>query len=733
MSGAWGNPTNIDGETIYRLVKTWPFVALKLPGDVAPANWAQATLQRSASHQRLSFLRSPNDKSDLAWAGEHLEHFGGPEWIRGCGLRARSRNLFAMSFCRLFASVCVAGFLSALPGNASHLVTGNGFGFAVVSPEDGAVTKFYTHPYSFLRPDPKNALSEGVETTNFIKALSRGNGTPRITPTDYDEDSHVIHMRDRDGDGFVFMPFGLHHAALIIDWEPGNGTAEATGLQVEWSHPVKSVRGVPVLGVDMWVLKLNDVPESLLLVSLSRTHGSSGDTRAILAGSSAWALVSLDNESDLEQVAGDVNQWRADLTPRQLVTRELAEVEQWRSKPAVTFASENERHLWRQSEVMLRIAQCREPNRPGRNGNGLIVASLPDGIWFTPWVRDMAYATVALTQMGHRDEARAALLAYFNAQPTGKMRTETGGADYQISVVRYFGDGEEEPFFTQEGSTNIEFDDWGLALWALGEYMRQYNDLALLQTKTYRGPLYASARDFVAKALNKNLEDFGGGSIVAADTSIWEERQKDKKHFAWSTALAIVGLQDFADVAHLAGDDATRSALLSQVSRLRTGFDAAFIRGGKLHGTLEDGVKNDIDGALLAIINYGVVTDPAVVRDTVERMELLKVASGGYRRVRSTYTDPAIFEYWYERQEFLFVDFSLAEVYTKMGRDAEAAGMLKLIIDKASADHNIIPEMYVAVPCQLFSGAVGDPSGALPMVGYGAGEYILHILKLRRH
>ena len=86
------------------------------------------------------------------------------------------------------------------------------------------------------------------------------------------------------------------------------------------------------------------------------------------------------------------------------------------------------------------MAQSREPNRPGRNNNGLIVASLPDGVWCTPWVRDMAYAAVALARMGHRDEARAALLAYFNAEPTGKMREQTRGADYQISVVRYFGD-----------------------------------------------------------------------------------------------------------------------------------------------------------------------------------------------------------------------------------------------------------------------------------------------------
>ena len=143
-------------------------------------------------------------------------------------------------------------------------------------------------------------------------------------------------------------------------------------------------------------------------------------------------------------------------------------------------------------------------------------------------------------------------------------------------------------------------------------------------------------------------------------------------------------------------------------------------------------MKNDIDGALLAVINFGIVTDPAVVQNTVERMELLKVASGGYRRVRSTYTDPAIFEYWYERQEFVFVDISLAEVYRRKGRTAEAAAILKRIVDKAAADHNVIPEMYVAENCALFPGALGDPIGARPMVGYGAGAYILDVLDQAR-
>jgi hypothetical protein len=641
-----------------------------------------------------------------------------------------------MCFARFAALLVCAGLLASMPVDASHLVSGNGFGFAVVSPENATVSKFYAHPYSFGRPDSRNPLSEGVETANFIKILEWKDASGQSASTEgasaeYVQDSQVIHARRSDGEGLIFMPFGLRQTALIVSWEPASVDARRGALHVEWSRPVASQRVVRRFGAAMQLLKFDGIEESLLLIPLGGRRSEPAQPEQTLASSPAWAMISIESDSELEQVTGEFNNWRAGLTARALAKREIAELERWRVKPAVHFASEEERHLWRQSEVMLRMAQSREPNRPGRNNNGLIVAALPDGVYFTPWVRDMAYALVAFACMGHQAEARAGLLAYFNAQPTGKMRAETAGADYQISVVRYFGDGSEEPFFTQEGATNIEFDDWGLALWVLGEYERKYNDAALLKIPTYRGPLYESARDYVMKPLLRNMEQYGGGQglIVDADTSIWEEHQKDKKHFAFSTAMAIVGLANFAEIARRAGDEATRSEALDHVASLKKGFSAAFVRDGKLHGTLEEGIKNDIDGALLAIINFGVVTDPAIVHDTVDRMELLKVVSGGYKRVRSTYTDPAIFEYWYEKQEFLFVDFSLAEVYRRQGRDAEAAAILKRIVDKAAADHNVIPEMYVSVPCQLFPGAVGDPTGALPMVGYGAGEYILHVIE----
>src|SRR5579859_3043895 len=502
----------------------------------------------------------------------------------------------AVRFVCKFAFVVGAGLGICLPAAASHMVTGNGFGFAVVAPETGTATKFYAHPYSFVRPDPANPLSEGVETGNFIKQLGWGDGTAKGASADYEEDAHVIHVRRDDGEGFVFMPFGFDHAALLINWEPAR--AEARGWKVEWNKAVKSQRAVLVSGVEVQVLKFEGIDESLVLIPLGPRLGGAAQGQRDLGSSNAWGLISVEGDGDVERTVREFEQWRSGLAPRALAKREIGELERWRVRPTVQFKSEAERHLWRQSEVMLRIAQSREPNGAGRHSNGLIVASLPDGVWFTPWVRDMAYAGVAFARMGHRDEARAVLLAWFDAQPTGKMRAETNGADYQISVVRYFGDGSEEPFFTMEGSTNIEFDDWGEALWALGEYLRKYDDRALLTTPTYRGRLYESARDFIVKPLIANMEKYADGLIVAADTSIWEERQKDKKHFAFSTAAAIFGLKSFADVARRAGDEGARKDALEHVALLEKGFSAAFIRGGKLHGTLEEGVKNDIDGAL---------------------------------------------------------------------------------------------------------------------------------------
>ncbi len=74
----------------------------------------------------------------------------------------------------LLLAMLVAALALCAPAAASPLVTGNGFGFAVVAPDSGVATRFYAHPYSFVRPDPADPLSEGIATANFIKTLGWG-------------------------------------------------------------------------------------------------------------------------------------------------------------------------------------------------------------------------------------------------------------------------------------------------------------------------------------------------------------------------------------------------------------------------------------------------------------------------------------------------------------------------------------------------------------------------------
>src|SRR6266567_3425678 len=104
---------------------------------------------------------------------------------------------------RSAASVLCVLLTASLASAASRLVTGNGFGFAVVSPDTGAVTSFYTHPYSFVRPDPRKPLSEGIQTTNLFKSLSLDDPSATNPSAEYENDSHVIHIRNSKGEGYV--------------------------------------------------------------------------------------------------------------------------------------------------------------------------------------------------------------------------------------------------------------------------------------------------------------------------------------------------------------------------------------------------------------------------------------------------------------------------------------------------------------------------------------------------
>lgn len=609
----------------------------------------------------------------------------------------------------------------------SPLPTGNGFGMALYSPEDGAITRFYAHPYRFTRPN-RDLHAEGVPTANYLEKLAwrKDAAAFTATPAAYVNQSQIIGVAD-GGDQFYFLPFDLQRNALIAI---ASGRDGERCLAVEWTAKIRARRTLSVRDRSAELVEFRGVPEPLLILPLGAATRVAGLSAGCLSGSSQWALVSIERTEDAVAAAQDVLRWHGGLVGHSVIERELARLEAWR-RPAPAALSSEERVVWRQSETVLRIGQIREPNReagqgtgreaakiPARFNHGLILASLPPGSWFIPWVRDMAYAVVALSRMGHHEEARWAVDAYLNARPAGRMRHATRGLDYQVSVGRYFGDGSEEADRSGTDQPNLEFDNWGLVLWVAGEYVKNSGDAAWLNSETDRKTTaYAVMRDLIVHPLLGNLDEIGDGLIVTKDTSVWEQNQDEKKHYAFSTIAAINGLRHFATMANRVGDGDMANFVEGKIAKLERGYLLAFFRDGMSRGTMEDGERNEIDACQMEAVNFGVMKDPILIRNFFAQMEVLRTPSGGYRRVTGRSE--------YEQQEFLLIDFAYARALHARGRTQEADRLTDPITKKSLKDNGLIPEMYVSEPTEEYGDDIGAPTGSHPMVGYGAGAYII--------
>ena len=564
----------------------------------------------------------------------------------------RCQNLDSDLNSTLAASLPVSQLTAAHPSipademkYRSSVVTGNGYGFAVISPA-GEMTKFYTHPFRFESPNP-DQTKDGPNTPNLVDRLTwngktKSSSKPNVS---FLNESHILHLKKDGVDQYFFMPFALHHNVLIAMHMVENDKERdlSTTLQPAWHNKVEEEHSEQVVGRPVRLIRFKDVKDRLAIVSLDKDSKSEDDSANL--HSDALAFVVYENNDQLQNAVSELDQWQNKQSALDLMNSELKSHEDWRTNTQVHFTSDKEHRLWRQSETILRMAQIREENNDHRYNHGLILASLPEGVWFIPWVRDMAYSLVSLTRMGHLPEAKEGLMAYFNARPMGRWRKETRDLDYQISVTRYYGDGSEESDYSGQQSPNVEFDDWGLALWACSEYWQKTHDKEWLNTKTYRGSVYESMRDFVVHPLLGNLDPYDGGLIVGMDSSLWEEHQQNKKHYASSTMACITGLRGFLPIADAMGDTATVKLVTEKLALMEKGFQSAFVHDGVLRGTVEPSFKNEIDGCVVEAINWNLVTDPDVIKKTIDKMELLKTVSGGYRRMRGKTS--------YEVQEFL--------------------------------------------------------------------------------
>lgn len=659
-----------------------------------------------------------------------------------------------------------------------YLVTGNGFGFQVFDTQANAIKQFLERPYRYLRANPSNPDGEGIVRRNLAFdtyfGVRAGGQTAWLATRDpsevgYVDQTNVIRSVVTVGsvrtESFFFAPFGFDGNAMVMLLRVENTGASAADVTAYSMHNFKlgSAPNPDEPGADGEAIAYDAASASasetgpgggvMVYATIGGADQSScaADAYSAIAGGGAPAAQSTCNGTDRANAfvkglgsipAGESRWWGVALvfdaggsasaaraawtaflagrTPEQVYTDTLAEWETWRTPPAPGLSAD-ELKVWRQSEAVLRMGQIREPYQtsPRRKNHGMVLASLPPGGWHTGWVRDATYALVPLARTGHFEEARIGLDFFLDAD-AGKYGSFLNDVDYRISTVRYYGDGEEEADYSGHPTRNIEIDGWGLFLWAARAYVDASGDTAWLEATTKKGDLvYDAIKEGVAEPLAANLEPNG---MAIADASIWEVHWGNREHFLYTTAATARGFCDMATLARRAGrtEDVERYRTLAAraVEAIRTTFiDSNRVLAGSVERLARG--SNYRDGATIEAITWSLIapTDP-IATATLGAMSYLQTPAGGYKRLEGSSDQ-------YDTDEWILIDLRASAAFRRVGDGAKADQLLDWVTGQASANFDLLPELYNT---RTSSGQIGAYSGSIPMVGYGAGAYQMTML-----
>lgn len=658
-----------------------------------------------------------------------------------------------------------------------YLVTGNGHGFQVFDVDANAIKQYLEHPYRYLRANPSNPDGEGIVRRNLafdtyfgVRVGTHGTWLATHQPSEvgYVDQSNLIRsVVTVDGvktESLFYAPFGYEGNALVmllrventsgaaqnvtaysihnfkLGSAPNPDTPDANGEAIAFDAGTQTATETGPGGGTMIYAPVGGADVSSCAADVYTTVAAGGDLTPtpsctgtdkvnafgkslgqLAPGAVAWwgvAVLYTDTDPAAARTAWStfVNGRTADA----MYTDALAEWDAWRKPPPPSLA-DDETAVWRQAETVLRMGQIREArtDSPRIHNHGMMLASLPPGGWHTGWVRDGTYAIVPLARSGHFDEARMALDFYLGAD-AGKYRSFVNDADYRISTVRYYGDGEEEADYSGSPTRNIEIDGWGLYLWAARQYIDASGDTAWLDSTTAHGDVvYDAIKNGVAEPLAANLESSG---MVVADASIWEVHWGNRQHFLYTTAAAARGFCDMATLARRAGrdDDVQRYRDLSAraVEAIKTAyFDTNHVLAGSLEKLAQG--ANYRDGAAVEVFTWALLgaADP-ITTATLGAFSYLQTPAGGYKRVEGSSDQ-------YDTDEWILIDLRASDAFRRAGDDAKADQLLGWVTGQAGANFDLLPELYNT---RTQSGQIGAYSGSIPMVGYGAGAYQMTLL-----
>jgi len=553
-----------------------------------------------------------------------------------------------------------------------RIVTSNGLLAAVINTEDGSIEEVYPRIYQFY--------DSARHVEPFLRGLRlQGEKTPvRVS---YRRNTHIVRADYRNFAVSYFAPFTTGERVLYAAIEGKKSAVE--GAAYVWDQAADGLRTTEIA----FSQGENEVRKYVLFAvrdSLSADEGDLRPSRARLRTSQGSLLD--DEESYMQFVFG-----RATL-PDSL--------------------SSAERDLVEQSITVLKMGQVSPYEGEGRS-RGQIVASLPPGGWNIAWVRDGCYAILALSRLGLYEEACDALKFFLRAQ-AGKYQTfvysdgeDYGiGRDYQISVCRYFGLGKEESDFNSSGP-NIELDGFGLFLTAFCDYTRRSRDSLFLQ-ETY--PVVAE------KVADVLVELIAPNGLIRRDSGPWERHLPGKQH-AYTSITGARGLKDFAALSRRFGS-AEWHKYEAGANRILAGIDRHIVAGGKFlkgsAGTARTEAYEYFDASSFEAFGLGVIRDSMLFsthRKVYEKYLRLPGRRRGFCRVNGGDA--------YDRAEWVFLDMRIASALSMFGERARARRLIGWVTAQSRLNHNLIAELY--------GEKTSAYEGAVPMVGFGAGAYLLAI------
>lgn len=409
----------------------------------------------------------------------------------------------------------------------------------------------------------------------------------------------------------------------------------------------------------------------------------------------------------------DATAWIAGREPQAWLLDELADWAAFQAGlPLPADADADEERVYRQAHAFLRMAQVREEG----DAYGQVAASLPlsapvgdfQHIWNITWVRDGAYAAAALAAAGRVDAAADSLRFMIQPGKTGAYRAYVGDADYAVSVCRIYGDGTEWSDADQDGP-NVEFDNFGLFLWALGVTIDAGADDLLADV----GP---RALDGVADVLVRLVDPTTG--LLLPDSSIWERHWNgNQQQFTYSSAWAVAGLGAAAGIADRLGDD--RAATYRDAAdTIAAAIPVHLLDAGGVLAASREQLQSGgdyYDLAAVEVFNLGILPPggPEFLASDAAWQRELRVASGeGYHRNDDGST--------YDEHEWVVIDLKLAEALYKSCDTDDADALVDWVTAQARQNADILPE--------LLHPETADFAGPAPMLGFGAGAYawLLH-------